>query len=158
LVQAILLGVLIGGVYALMASGLTLVFGVMRIINVAQGAFLVLVAYLTWWTWSHTGADPILLSLVMAPLMFGVGWLLYQGVFRRIRGSTASMSVLLSFGLAILIEGLIGPLAPDPSGRERDIVQSLTLAALRSLGVADARARGLVVQTVMPTELAKSAQ
>jgi AcrR family transcriptional regulator len=52
----------------------------------------------------------------------------------------------------------IGPLAPDPSGRERDIVQSLTLAALRSLGVADARARGLVVQTAMPAELAKSAQ
>ena len=53
---------------------------------------------------------------------------------------------------------LIGPLAPDPSGRERDIVQSLTLAALRSLGVADARARGLVVQTAMPAELAKSVQ
>ena len=55
----------------------------------------------------------------------------------------------------LLIEGLIGPLAPDPSGRERDIVQSLTLAALRSLGVADARARGLVVQTAMPADLAK---
>jgi hypothetical protein len=48
-------------------------------------------------------------------------------------------------------------LAPDPSGRERDIVQSLTLAALRSLGVADARARGLVVQTAIPSNLAKSA-
>jgi AcrR family transcriptional regulator len=57
----------------------------------------------------------------------------------------------------LLIEGLIGPLAPDPSGRERDIVQSLTLAALRSLGVADARARGLVVQTAIPSDLAKSA-
>jgi AcrR family transcriptional regulator len=56
----------------------------------------------------------------------------------------------------LLIEGLIGPLAPDPSGRERDIVQSLTLAALRSLGVADARARGLVVQTAMPADFAKS--
>ncbi len=50
----------------------------------------------------------------------------------------------------LLVEGLIGPLAPDPSGHERDIVQSLTLAALRALGVADARARGLVVQTAMP--------
>jgi AcrR family transcriptional regulator len=50
----------------------------------------------------------------------------------------------------LLVEGLIGPLAPDPSGRERDIVQSLTLVALRALGVADARARGLVVQTAMP--------
>jgi AcrR family transcriptional regulator len=58
----------------------------------------------------------------------------------------------------LLIEGLIGPLAPDPAGRERDIVQSLTLAALRSLGVADARARGLVVQTAIPADLAKPAE
>lgn len=50
----------------------------------------------------------------------------------------------------LLVEGLIGPLAPDPSGHEREVVQSLTLVALRGLGVADARARGLVVQTAMP--------
>ena len=50
----------------------------------------------------------------------------------------------------LLAEGLIGPLAPVSSGRERDVVQSLTLVALRALGVADARARGLVVQTAMP--------
>jgi AcrR family transcriptional regulator len=52
--------------------------------------------------------------------------------------------------VGLLVEGLIGPLAPDASGREREIVQSLTLTALRALGVADARARGLVVQTVIP--------
>ena len=56
----------------------------------------------------------------------------------------------------LLVEGLIGPLAPDPSGHERDIVQSLTLAALRALGVADARARGLVVQTAMPADAASA--
>jgi AcrR family transcriptional regulator len=52
--------------------------------------------------------------------------------------------------LGLLIEALVGPLAPDASGRERDVVQSLTLVALRALGVADARARGLVVQTALP--------
>ena len=57
--QTLVLGVLIGGVYALMASGLTLIFGVMRIINIAQGAFLILVAILTWWLWRPTGIDPI---------------------------------------------------------------------------------------------------
>ena len=51
--------------------------------------------------------------------------------------------------VGLLVEGLVGPLAPDAAGRERDIVQSLTLVALRALGVADARARGLVVQTVV---------
>jgi AcrR family transcriptional regulator len=50
----------------------------------------------------------------------------------------------------LLVEGLIGPLAPDASGREREVVQALTLTSLRALGVADARARGLVVQTAMP--------
>jgi AcrR family transcriptional regulator len=54
--------------------------------------------------------------------------------------------------VGLLIEGLIGPLAPDAAGREREMVQSLALAALRALGVADARARGLVVQTVIPAD------
>jgi AcrR family transcriptional regulator len=54
--------------------------------------------------------------------------------------------------LGLLVEGLIGPLAPDAAGREREMVQSLTLMALRGLGVADARARGLVVQTALPGE------
>ncbi|PWT90488.1 MAG: TetR family transcriptional regulator [Proteobacteria bacterium] len=52
--------------------------------------------------------------------------------------------------VGLLVEGLIGPLAPEASRRERDIVQSVTLAALRALGVADARARGLIVQTAVP--------
>ncbi len=54
--------------------------------------------------------------------------------------------------LGLLVGGLIDPLAPDAAGREREIVQSLTLAALRALGVADARARGLVVQTALPAD------
>ena len=54
--------------------------------------------------------------------------------------------------LGILIEGLLGPHAPAAKGRERDVVQSLTLIALRALGVADARARGLVVQTTLPAD------
>jgi AcrR family transcriptional regulator len=54
--------------------------------------------------------------------------------------------------LGLLVEATIGPLAPDAAGRERDVVQSLALIALRALGVADARARGLVVQTALPPE------
>jgi branched-chain amino acid transport system permease protein len=107
LVQAVVLGLLIGGVYALMASGLTLIFGVMNIINVAQGAFLVMVAFFTWWLWRETGIDPILASVVTTPLMFGFGWVLYRTVMVRIRGWSPSMSVLLTFGLALTIEGIL---------------------------------------------------
>ncbi|HEY9525212.1 MAG TPA: branched-chain amino acid ABC transporter permease [Thermopolyspora sp.] len=107
LIQAIALGLLIGGVYALMASGLTLIFGVMRIINIAQGAFLVLVATLTWWLWNRTGIDPIVASVITTPLMFGFGWAAYRLLISRIRGSSPSMSVLLTFGLALVIEGVL---------------------------------------------------
>ncbi|GAA4683866.1 branched-chain amino acid ABC transporter permease [Phytohabitans rumicis] len=107
LVQALALGVLIGGVYALLAAGLTLIFGVMHIVNVAHGAFLVLVAMVTWWLWRHTGIDPIVASVVTTPLMFGLGWVLYRGLVVRIRGASASMSVLLTFGLALTVEGVL---------------------------------------------------
>jgi branched-chain amino acid transport system permease protein len=107
LIQAIVLGLLIGGVYALMASGLTLIFGVMRIINIAQGAFLILVAMLTWWLWSETGLDPILISLVMAPLMFGFGWVVHRLLISRVSGASSSMSILLTFGFAMVIEGVL---------------------------------------------------
>jgi AcrR family transcriptional regulator len=54
--------------------------------------------------------------------------------------------------LGLLVEGLIGPLAPDAAGREREVVQAMTLTGLRALGVADARARGLIVQTALPPD------
>jgi AcrR family transcriptional regulator len=70
------------------------------------------------------------------------------------RGQLPEQDVTLATAalLGILNEGLLGPNAPDAAGRERDVVQSLTLIALRALGVADARARGLVVQTALPAD------
>ncbi|ALG15348.1 branched-chain amino acid ABC transporter permease [Kibdelosporangium phytohabitans] len=106
-VQTVVLGLLIGGVYALMAAGLTLVFGIMGIVNVAQGAFLVLIAMLTWKAWQLTGIDPILLALATTPLMFGLGWVLYRLVIVRVRGTSPAMSMLLTFGIALTIEGLL---------------------------------------------------
>jgi branched-chain amino acid transport system permease protein len=105
--QAVVLGLLIGGVYALMASGLTLIFGVMRIINIAQGAFLILVAMITWWLWHTTGIDPILASVITAPLMFGFGWVVHRLLISRVGGASSSMSILLTFGFAMVIEGVL---------------------------------------------------
>jgi branched-chain amino acid transport system permease protein len=107
LIQALALGVLIGGIYALMASGLTLIFGVLHIINIAQGAFLIVVATVTWWLWRAIGIDPILAAVITTPLMFGLGWVMYRFVISRIRGQAPSMSVLLTFGLALVLEGVL---------------------------------------------------
>ena len=73
-VQALILGLLIGGVYALLASGLTLIFGVMDVINVAQGALMILAAFFAWALWKQAGIDPLLGALVTTPAMFLVGY------------------------------------------------------------------------------------
>lgn len=108
LIQTIILGLLIGGVYALMASGLTLIFGVMTIINVAHGAFLIASALITWELWATTGLDPLIAAFVTTPLMFAAGYVVYKLLIERVRGSPPSMTVLLTFGLALVIEGVMG--------------------------------------------------
>src|SRR4051794_38760068 len=108
LLQTIILGLLVGGVYALLASGLTLIFGVMNVINVAHGAFLILAAFATWTLWDLTGLDPLVSIVFTTPLMFGFGWLLYQTTVRRIRKAPPSASVLLTFALALVLEGIMG--------------------------------------------------
>jgi branched-chain amino acid transport system permease protein len=106
--ETLILGLLAGGVYALLASGLTLIFGVMGIINVAQGAILVLAALLTFELWQRLGLDPIAAALVTTPVMFAVGWAIYRLFVARIRTAPVSMTVLLMFALAITIEGGMG--------------------------------------------------
>jgi branched-chain amino acid transport system permease protein len=108
LLQTVILGLLIGGVYALLASGLTLIFGVMNVINIAHGAFLILAAFVTWTLWDATGLDPLAAVLVTTPLMFGFGWLLYNATIRPIRKAPPSASVLLTFSLALVLEGIMG--------------------------------------------------
>ena len=73
--------------YALLASGLTLIFGVMGVINIAHGAFLILAAFVTYSIWTATGLDPLLSVLFTTPMMFCFGWLLYRPRSGTIRGA-----------------------------------------------------------------------
>ncbi|MCU1546992.1 MAG: inner-rane translocator [Homoserinimonas sp.] len=107
-IQTLIFGVLVGAVYALMASGLTLVFGVMRVINIAHGAFAVFAAFLTWTLWQTLGLDPLLSIPIVAIVMFGLGWAVYQAAVRHVRNSHVSMTVLVTFGIALVLEGVMG--------------------------------------------------
>jgi branched-chain amino acid transport system permease protein len=107
-IQTLILGLLIGGVYALLASGLTLIFGVMRVINIAHGAILILAAFLTYSLWTATGVDPLAAILITTPAMLLFGWVLYQATVGRIRTAPVGASVLLTFGLALVLEGVMG--------------------------------------------------
>jgi len=110
MIQTIILGLVLGGVYALMASGLTLLFGVMRIVNLAHGALMVVAAYIAYFMFTAWGVDPFISLVVTVPTMFLVGVLVYRFLFPRLEGSDrySEMTVLLTFGLALVIEGLLG--------------------------------------------------
>jgi branched-chain amino acid transport system permease protein len=108
LIQTIVLGLLIGGVYALLAAGLTLIFGVMGVINIAHGSFLILAGFLTYAIWSGLGLDPLAAIVITTPAMFAFGWALYNLTVRRVRGAPVASSVLLTFGIALVVEGIMG--------------------------------------------------
>jgi branched-chain amino acid transport system permease protein len=108
LLQAIVDGVLTGGVYALMAAGLTLIFGVMDIINIAQGVMVVLGAYLSYSLSTHYGIGLLPGLLITIPVMFVLGVALEFFFMRRLREQDRTgMSILVTFAVAILIEGVL---------------------------------------------------
>lgn len=106
-VQVLIFGLLQAGVYALMATGLTLAFGVMRIVNLAHAVFIVASAYIAFFAFQNLGIDPLLSITFIMPVMFVLGVGLYLVFFTRIEGTRRfiEMTVLLTFGLAIMIEG-----------------------------------------------------
>jgi branched-chain amino acid transport system permease protein len=107
IVQILAFGILMGGVYALLSSGVTLIFGVLDVVNVAQGSFLVFSALLTWQIWDLTGIEPLLLIPVMGALMAFFGWIIYRGLVKRVVPQGPGMTVLLMFGVAIAMEGIL---------------------------------------------------
>ncbi|MYZ49378.1 branched-chain amino acid ABC transporter permease [Propylenella binzhouense] len=112
ILQVLVLGLALGGVYALMASGLTLIFGVMRIVNLAHPIMILTGAFVSYWLFTLYGIDPILSMPVAALVLFVIGLVLYKLVFAREAASAkySEMTVLLTFALAMSFDGLLGAL------------------------------------------------
>ncbi len=108
ILEAIITGVLTGGVYALMASGLTLVYGVMEIVNIAQGIFVVMGAYLSYTLQQHLHLDLFVGLLVTVPIMFAFGVLIEWVFLRQLKRDRIVLSVLVTFAITLIIEGLLG--------------------------------------------------
>ena len=107
-IQAIILGLLTGGVYALMASGLTLAFGVMRVINVAQGAMIVAGAYASYTLFTDFHIDPFVSILLMTPAAFAVGVVLQLVFIRPLRSDEREeLSLLVTWAIALGFEGVL---------------------------------------------------
>ena len=106
--QAVVSGILTGGVYALMAAGLTLIFGVMDIINIAQGAFVVLGAYLSYVLAQYFHLDLFLGLFITIPVMFVLGIVLELALIRPLKRDRTQLSILVTYAIAIIIEGVLG--------------------------------------------------
>jgi branched-chain amino acid transport system permease protein len=106
--QAIADGILVGGVYALMAVGLTLIFGVLDIINIAQGVMVILGAYLSYELAARLHIDLFLGLLITVPAMFVIGVVIQWAFIRPLRGrERTSMTLLVSYAVALIIEGML---------------------------------------------------
>jgi branched-chain amino acid transport system permease protein len=116
-IQTLVFGLLIGGVYALMSNGLTLVFGVMKIVNMAQGAFLILSAYLSFTLWKDAGIDPLLGAFIAAPIMALVGVVIYKTIIERAQRIDHGLAIVATFGIALIVEGVIALIwGPNSAG------------------------------------------
>jgi branched-chain amino acid transport system permease protein len=107
ILQAIIDGILVGGFYALMAGGLTLVFGVMDIVNFAQGILVVLGAYLSYALYTHVHIDPFLSLLITIPVMFCIGIAIYWTMIKPIKHERVIMSLLVMFAVGTILEGIL---------------------------------------------------
>jgi branched-chain amino acid transport system permease protein len=104
--QAVVNGLLIGGVYALVSIGVTLIFGVVKIVNFAQGEFVMIGMYLSFFLFTQFGVDPLLSLLVTMPVLFVVGVLLQHFLIRRVLGQNDMPQIFLTFALSLLLLNL----------------------------------------------------
>lgn len=106
-VNVIVQGVLIGGLYALFAAGLSLIFGVMRLVNIAHGDFIVGASYLALVVIQATGLHPLLSLVIVVPVMAAIGYVLQLGLLNRVLGEDILPPLIVTFGLSIIIQNLL---------------------------------------------------
>lgn len=114
-INAIVQGILLGGLYALFAAGLSLIFGVMRLVNIAHGDLIVLAAYMGLSTTILLGVHPLMAAVVVIPLMALFGYVLQRGILNLTLGDDILPPILVTFGLSVIIQNaLLEAYSADP--------------------------------------------
>lgn len=139
-IQVILNGLILGCMYGVAAIGLSLIFGSMRIIFIAQGDVIVLAAYVIFVLTRALGLDPILCLIPAIVIFMILGWLMYKGLFQRVSGKSQNSSMLLAFGLMVVLESLMSIIwSPNP----RAVTTAYTNMTF-SFGAVNVTAPGLI--------------
>ena len=112
ILDVVIAGLLLGGIYALIAVGLSLQYGVARVFNIAHGEFIMLGAFATWILYTTAGVNPLLSLIICAPFVFIIGFLLHKTLFKSLLSTSASMDIFVSksmlacFGLYFIIQNI----------------------------------------------------
>ncbi len=134
--NSIVQGVLVGGLYAMFAAGLSLIFGVMRLVNIAHGDFVVLAAYLALVVTQALGIGPLASLLVIAPLMALIGYGLQRWLLNRTLGDDLLPPLLVTFGLSVIIQnGLLEVFSPDSRKLQAGAIETATIPLSPDLSI-----------------------
>jgi len=135
-VNVILQGVLIGGLYAMFAAGLSLIFGVMRLVNIAHGDLIVLAAYVALMVTQTLGVDPLTSLLLVTPIMAVIGYALQRGLLNRTLGDDLLPPLLVTFGLSIIIQnGLLELFTADSRKLQAGSIEIETFQLMQGVWV-----------------------
>lgn len=127
--NAVVQGTLLGGLYALFAAGLSLIFGVMRLVNIAHGDLIVLAAYLALTAMTLLGLSPLPALIVVVPAMAGFGYVLQRGVLNRTMGEDILPPLLVTFGLSVILQNtLLMTYTADPQKLQAGALETASLS------------------------------
>jgi branched-chain amino acid transport system permease protein len=127
--DAVIQGILLGGLYALFAAGLSLIFGVMRLVNLAHGDLIVLAAFVILFLVEKLGLDPFIAVLVAAPILFAIGLVLQHVLLNRTLGRDLLPPLLVTFGLSIIIQnGLLQLFSADSERLRSGAIETASIA------------------------------
>ena len=128
-INALVQGILLGGLYALFAAGLSLIFGVMRLVNIAHGDLIILAAYLGLTTTMMLGVHPLLALLIVMPIMAGLGYGLQRGLLNQTLGPDILPPLLVTFGLSVIIQNaLLEGYTADPQKLSGGTIETASLS------------------------------
>jgi branched-chain amino acid transport system permease protein len=149
-VNALVQGILLGGLYALFAAGLSLIFGVMRLVNIAHGDLIVLAAYLGLSTTVMLGIHPFVALLIVMPAMAGIGYVLQRGLLNQTLGDDILPPLLVTFGLSVILQNaLLEGYTADPQKLAGGAIEtaSVNVGGL-ALGVLPLMTFGIAIVTI----------
>lgn len=128
--NAVIQGTLLGGLYALFAAGLSLIFGVMRLVNIAHGDLIVLAAYLGLTVSTALGLPPLTALALVVPAMFAIGYALQRVILNRTMGGDILPPLLVTFGLSIILQnGLLTVYSADPQKLQAGALETASISA-----------------------------